>query len=114
MDSAAAAKVGDLGEVRTRTEVVRGLSALTAVLIELSRLGLVRRSDGAGWTLVRPIQEFFQHEVASSGEWKALHVAVANDCIKRGGTSQGHTTFAHGREVMPRVSPRYWSIMVKQ
>jgi hypothetical protein len=54
------------------------------------------------------MQEFFQHEVASSGEWKALHVVAANECIKRGHQPRPYNICARP-EIMPRV-PRYWSI----
>lgn len=75
------------GEVRFSTEIARGLDDPTALLAELSRQGLVRRSggDSAGWSLVRPLREFFEHDVALSGtERKALHLTAANECIGRG------------------------------
>ncbi len=75
------------GEVRSTMEVARGLDDPTTVLAELSRQGLVRRSgdDSAGWTLVRPLRDYFEHETApSSSDRKALHVTAATEYIERG------------------------------
>jgi DNA-binding SARP family transcriptional activator len=76
-----------LGEIRSTVEIARGLNDPTTALAELSRQGLVRRSgsDSAGWSLVPPLQEYFERETAPSrGERKALHVRAANQCIGRG------------------------------
>jgi ATP/maltotriose-dependent transcriptional regulator MalT len=73
------------GEVRSPTEIARGLPAPTAVLAELRRQGLVRRIGRAGWALMPALLEFFAQEAASScGEWKTLHVMAAHECIERG------------------------------
>ncbi|MDQ4102844.1 MAG: tetratricopeptide repeat protein, partial [Actinomycetota bacterium] len=75
------------GDVRSTTEVARGLNDPTTVLAELSRQGLVRRSgdDSAGWSLVRPLRDYFEHETASSSsDRKALHMTAANEYIERG------------------------------
>lgn len=75
------------GEVSSTMEVARGLNDPMAILAELSRQGLVRRGggDSAGWSLVRPLRDFFEHAVTpSSNERKALHVAAAHECIGRG------------------------------
>ncbi|MGH3787839.1 MAG: AAA family ATPase [Pseudonocardiaceae bacterium] len=74
-------------DVRSTTEIARGLNDSTTVLAELSRLGLVRRSgdDSAGWSLVRPLRDYFEHEAPpTSSERKALHVTAANEHIERG------------------------------
>ncbi|HEX6402267.1 MAG TPA: BTAD domain-containing putative transcriptional regulator [Pseudonocardiaceae bacterium] len=75
------------GEVRSTVEIARGLNDPTTVLAELSRQGLVHRSgsESANWSLVRPLQDYFERETAPSrGERKALHVRAANQCIGRG------------------------------
>jgi ATP/maltotriose-dependent transcriptional regulator MalT/DNA-binding SARP family transcriptional activator len=74
------------GEVTFTTEIDPGLDDGTTLLTELGRQGLVRRSGGGGgWTVVRPLRDFFEHELASSaGERKALHVTAANECSERG------------------------------
>jgi ATP/maltotriose-dependent transcriptional regulator MalT/DNA-binding SARP family transcriptional activator len=75
------------GDVRSTTETARGLNDPTTVLAELSRQGLVRRSgdDSTGWSLVRPLRDYFEHEAPpSSSERKALHVTAANEYIERG------------------------------
>ncbi len=79
------------GEVRSTTEIAGGLDDPTALLAELSRQGLVRRSggDSASWSLVRPLRDFFEHEaVSSASERTALHAAAARECIQRGATAQ--------------------------
>ena len=74
------------GEARSTAEISRGLTDPTTVLAELSRQGLVRRTgESAGWAVVRPLRDYFEHETApSSSERKALHVTAANECIRRG------------------------------
>ncbi len=74
------------GEVRSTTEIARGINDPTTVLAELGRQGLVRRTGkGAGWAVVSPLRDYFEHEAApSSSERKALHVTAANECIGRG------------------------------
>ncbi|MEO7196832.1 MAG: BTAD domain-containing putative transcriptional regulator [Pseudonocardiaceae bacterium] len=76
------------GEVRSPTELSGGINVhdTTALLAELSRQGLVRRTGrGTSWMLMRPLWSYFEHEAAlSSSERKALHVTAANECIGRG------------------------------
>jgi DNA-binding SARP family transcriptional activator/tetratricopeptide (TPR) repeat protein len=75
------------GEVRSSTEISRGLNDPTTVLAELSRQGLVQRSgrDSASWSLVRPLCDYFKHEAAPSGsDRKTLLVTAASECIDRG------------------------------
>jgi ATP/maltotriose-dependent transcriptional regulator MalT/DNA-binding SARP family transcriptional activator len=75
------------GEVTSTKEIARGLGDRTALLTELSRQGLVRRSGGnsAGWALVRPLRDFFDYEeVPPSSERKAWHATAANECIEQG------------------------------
>lgn len=79
------------GEVSSTTEIARESHDPTTALAELSRQGLVRRSGGnhAGWTLVRPLRDYFEHEAASSStERRALHVRAANECIGRGAQAE--------------------------
>jgi DNA-binding SARP family transcriptional activator/tetratricopeptide (TPR) repeat protein len=75
------------GEVRSTTEIARGLNDPTTVLAELSRQGLVQRSgrDSTSWSLVRPLCDYFEHEAAPSGsDRKTLLVTAAGECIDRG------------------------------
>jgi ATP/maltotriose-dependent transcriptional regulator MalT/DNA-binding SARP family transcriptional activator len=75
------------GEVRSILEIARGLNGPTTALAELSRQGLVRRSDSDNttWSLARPLQEYFEAETAPSrGARKALRMRAANECIGRG------------------------------
>jgi DNA-binding SARP family transcriptional activator len=74
------------GEVRFTTEIASGLDDPTALLAELARQGLVRRTGGSvGWAVVRPLRDFFEHEAPpSASERKALHVTAANECAERG------------------------------
>ncbi|MGH3771326.1 MAG: tetratricopeptide repeat protein [Pseudonocardiaceae bacterium] len=75
------------GEVRSIREIAPGLNDPMTALVELSRQGLVRRSgeDGAGWSLVRPLRDYFTHEATlSASERKALHVTAAHECIRQG------------------------------
>ncbi len=79
------------GKVGSTAEIACGFTDPTTVLAELSRQGLVRRSGGdrAGWSLVRPLQDFFEHDaVPSAGERSALHVAAATECLARGEQAQ--------------------------
>jgi ATP/maltotriose-dependent transcriptional regulator MalT/DNA-binding SARP family transcriptional activator len=82
------------GEVSSTTEIARGRDDPAIVLAELSRQGLVRRSGGgAGWSLVRPLRDFFENEVApSASERRALHVTAAKECLGQGALAQalGH------------------------
>ncbi len=74
------------GEVSSTMEIARGPIDPTTALAELSRQGLVRRSgeNRAGWALVRPLRDYFEHEAApSSSERRALHVRAAEECIGR-------------------------------
>jgi ATP/maltotriose-dependent transcriptional regulator MalT/DNA-binding SARP family transcriptional activator len=82
------------GEVRFATEVAPELDDPTialAELAELSRQGLVRRvgGDSAGWILVRPLQDFFEHMTTpSASERTALHVTAAKKCVERGAPAE--------------------------
>jgi ATP/maltotriose-dependent transcriptional regulator MalT/DNA-binding SARP family transcriptional activator len=77
------------GEVRFTTEIAGGLHDQTIALAELSRQGLVRRTGGGGWSLVRPLRDYFEHEAASSpSERRALHVTAANECIGQGAQAE--------------------------
>ena len=75
--------------VSSTMEIAPGHDDPTALLAELSRQGLVLRTGGGvGWSLVRPLREFFEHEVGpSASERTALHVAAARECIGRGATA---------------------------
>ena len=71
------------GEVRFTTVIAPELNDPTIALAELSRQGLVRRvgRDSAGWALVRPLQDFFEHlTTPSASERAALHLAAAKEC----------------------------------
>ena len=73
------------GEARFTTEIAQGLKVPTIALAELSRQGLVRRTGGGGWSLVRPLRNFFVHDaVPSASERTSLHLTAAKDYIKRG------------------------------
>ena len=79
------------GEVSSATEIARGIHDPTSVLAELSRQGLVRRSGGyrAGWSLVRPLRDYFEHSAGSSlSERSALHVRAATECLGRGARAE--------------------------
>ncbi|MBV8995802.1 MAG: tetratricopeptide repeat protein [Pseudonocardiales bacterium] len=78
------------GEVRFATEIASGIDDPTTVLAQLSRLGLVRRTGGGtSWTLVRPLQDFFDHETPpSASERKALHMTAAKKCTRRGAPAE--------------------------
>lgn len=83
-------KLAIFGEVRFTTEITRGLDVPTIALAELSRQGLVRRiGGGGGWSLVRPLRDFFEHDaVPSESERTALHVTAAQDYIERGAQAE--------------------------
>ncbi len=75
------------GEVSPTTEIAPGLNDPATAFAELSRQGLVRRSggDSAGWSLVRPLRDYFEHVAAPSPrERRTLHVTAADGCIGRG------------------------------
>ncbi len=75
------------GEIGTTTQTACGRNDPTTALAELSRQGLVRRSGNgnAGWSLVRPLRDYFEHEATQSpSERRALHVTAADECIGRG------------------------------
>jgi ATP/maltotriose-dependent transcriptional regulator MalT/DNA-binding SARP family transcriptional activator len=77
------------GEVRFTTEIARGLHDPTIALAELSRQGLVRRTGGGGWSLVRPLRDYFEHEaVPSASERRTLHATAANECIGQGAQAE--------------------------
>jgi ATP/maltotriose-dependent transcriptional regulator MalT/DNA-binding SARP family transcriptional activator len=78
------------GEIRFMTEITRGLTVPMIALAELSRQGLVRRTGaGGGWALVRPLRDFFEHEVVpSASERTALHVGAARDYLQRGAQAE--------------------------
>lgn len=75
------------GEVSSPTELAcgRDVKDTTVLLTELSRQGLVRRTaGGAGWALVSPLGDYFDHEATlSPGECTALRLSAAKDCIGR-------------------------------
>jgi ATP/maltotriose-dependent transcriptional regulator MalT/DNA-binding SARP family transcriptional activator len=78
------------GEVSSPREIAPGHDDPAIVLADLSRQGLVLRTGGGvGWSLVRPLQDFFEHEaVPSASERTALHAAAARECIQRGASAQ--------------------------
>lgn len=78
------------GEVKFMTEITQGLTVPMIALAELSRQGLVRRTGGGGgWSLVRPLRDFFDHEaVPSASERTALHVTAARDYLERGAQAE--------------------------
>ncbi|HEV7452474.1 MAG TPA: tetratricopeptide repeat protein, partial [Pseudonocardiaceae bacterium] len=77
------------GEVKFTTEIAGGIHDPTIALAELSRQGLVRRTGGGGWSLVRPLRDYFEHEAAlSASERRALHVTAANECIGQGAQAE--------------------------
>ncbi|HEX8758498.1 MAG TPA: hypothetical protein VF734_00675, partial [Pseudonocardiaceae bacterium] len=78
------------GEVSSMMEIASGHDDPATVLADLSRQGFVLRTiGGVGWSLVRPLRDFFEHEaVPSASERKALHVTAARECIERGATAQ--------------------------
>ncbi|MGH3786772.1 MAG: BTAD domain-containing putative transcriptional regulator [Pseudonocardiaceae bacterium] len=83
-------KLAIFGETRFTTEIARGLDVPTIALAELSHQGLVRRTgrDG-GWSLVRPLRDFFRHEGSpSANERTALHVSAARVCAERGAQAE--------------------------
>jgi ATP/maltotriose-dependent transcriptional regulator MalT/DNA-binding SARP family transcriptional activator len=88
------------GEVRSTAESLYGVDDPTPVLAELSRQGLVRRNagEGASWSLVRPLRDYFEHGPAlSAAERAALHVTAAGECIKRGAPAEAlHHLLAAG------------------
>jgi ATP/maltotriose-dependent transcriptional regulator MalT/DNA-binding SARP family transcriptional activator len=79
-------RLATFGEIRFVMEIANGLDDPTTVLAQLSRQGLVRRTAGdAGWAIVRPLQRFFEYDLAlGTSERKALHVAAAEKCLERG------------------------------
>ncbi len=78
------------GEVRFTTEIAQGLEVPTIALAELSRQGLVQcTGGGGGWSLVRPLRNYFAHDaVPSASERTAIHVAAAKNYIERGAQAQ--------------------------
>ncbi|MGH3900478.1 MAG: BTAD domain-containing putative transcriptional regulator [Pseudonocardiaceae bacterium] len=82
-------KLAIFGEARFTTELAWELNDPMTALAELSRQGLVRRASGGGWSLVRPLRDFFEHDPAlSASERKALHVTAANECAGRGAQAE--------------------------
>ncbi|HJT02736.1 MAG TPA: BTAD domain-containing putative transcriptional regulator [Pseudonocardiaceae bacterium] len=79
-------KLAVAGQARSTTQASWAFSDSAVVLAELVRQGLVRRRDGgSGWALVRPLQDFFDHELTPpSGERKALHEMAAHEFLDRG------------------------------
>ncbi len=77
------------GEVSSTREIAPGHDDPAIVLADLSRQGLVLRTGGGvGWSLVRPLRDFFEHEaVPSASERTALHAAAARECIQRGASA---------------------------
>ena len=63
----------------------------TAVLGDLTRRGLLRRTPGElpHWTLMPPLADYFRHEtVMSRTERAGLHAAAAGECMARGAYGQ--------------------------
>lgn len=58
----------------------------TTGLADLNRQGLVQRGSPHGtWSLVRPLRDFFEHEIApDADERAALHATSAKECIGLG------------------------------
>lgn len=75
-------KLASFGHIKSVVETARGLNDPTTVVAELSRQGLVQRS--AGWSLVRPLDDYFRHVAPSGGDRKALHLAAADAHLGRG------------------------------
>jgi ATP/maltotriose-dependent transcriptional regulator MalT len=75
-----------VGQAESATETADS----TGLLAELARQGLVRRIEGdSGWALARPLQVFFDHEVApTSDERRALYLAAAHECLERGAPAE--------------------------
>jgi DNA-binding SARP family transcriptional activator/tetratricopeptide (TPR) repeat protein len=74
------------GEARSTAGIAPGSDDAESLLADLHRRGLVRRvsSEGVRWSLVRPLQDYFDHEaVLSADERCALHRAAAQECLAR-------------------------------
>lgn len=73
-----------VGEVRSIRELMGEMTPTG--LAELSRQGLVQREGPHGaWSLVPPLQNFFEHEGPSAAkERAAMHLTAASECIERG------------------------------
>jgi ATP/maltotriose-dependent transcriptional regulator MalT/DNA-binding SARP family transcriptional activator len=83
-------RLAAFGEVRSTVGLGLGVEN-AGPLVELTRRGLVRRSsgDGAGWSLVRPLADYFEHGAAlSSSERVTLHSRAAQECVGRGAHAQ--------------------------
>lgn len=66
--------------------VAPGNADAEGLLSDLTRRGLVRRDSGDGvrWSLVRPLQDYFDHEaVLAAGDRAVLHRAAAQECLDR-------------------------------
>ncbi len=105
------------GEVRFTTEIARGLNVPTIALAELGRQGLVRRTGGGGgWSLVRPLRDFFEHEAVPASERTALHVTAAKDYLERGAHAQAlrHLLAAHDHAACVSLLVDHGSAMVER
>jgi ATP/maltotriose-dependent transcriptional regulator MalT/DNA-binding SARP family transcriptional activator len=111
-------KLAVLGEIRSAMEIRNGLDNPTSVLTELSRQGLVLHTGGdVGWALARPLQHFFEHELApSASEWKALHAAAAKECIERKTPTEAlrHLLAADDHEEFISILADHGSAMVER
>lgn len=75
------------GEARSTAGIAPGVEDGESLLADLHRRGLVRRASGEGarWSLIRPLQDYFDHEaVLSADERCALHRVAAQECLARG------------------------------
>lgn len=78
-----------VGEARFPAETKGGRTDPAAALAELSRQGLVRRTGGGGWSLVRPLRDYFEHQAPpSASERTALHVMAASECAEQGAQAE--------------------------
>ncbi|MGH4008932.1 MAG: BTAD domain-containing putative transcriptional regulator [Pseudonocardiaceae bacterium] len=81
------ARLAIFDEIGTTTQAAPGCIDPTTALAELSRQGLVQRSGNgsAGWSLVRPLRDYFEHDATlSAAQRRALHVTAASERIGRG------------------------------
>jgi ATP/maltotriose-dependent transcriptional regulator MalT/DNA-binding SARP family transcriptional activator len=107
------------GEIRFTSEIASGFHDPTIELTELSRQGLVRRvgRDSAGWALVRPLQDFFEHITTTSvNERRALHVTAAKECIEQGALAEAlrHLLAADDHAACASLLVHHGSAMVER
>ena len=107
------------GEFSSSREITRGLPDPAIVLAELSRQGLVRRSgrDRAGWSLVRPLRDYFENDAAPSArERAALHVTAAHESLERGAQAEAvrHLLAAGDHAAGARLLIDHGDVMVER